>query len=116
MLLSIEEYDALGFEGAEDVEACEKAIIRAEYIIDVLTNGKCKDENIPNQMLRDLKQAVAAQAEMYLQNDECSAAGKTTIGEFSHTPEDDSVSTVSPLAMTILKLSGMYYKINNATS
>ena len=110
MLLSIDEYNALGFEGGEDAEACEKALARAERMVDLLTDGKCGDEDIPEQPLRDLKQAIAAQAEMYLLYGAQPAAGKTTVGDFSYTAESDSISSVSPLAMTILKLAGLYYR------
>ena len=110
MLLTIDEYNALGFEGGEDTEACEKALARAERMVELLTDGKCSDENIPRQALRDLKQAIAAQAEMYLLNGAQPAAGKTTVGDFSYTVESDGISAVSPLAMTILKLAGLYYR------
>ena len=110
MLLSIDEYNALGFEGGEDEEACEKALARAERMVDLLTDGKCSDGDIPQQWLRDLKQAIAAQAELYLQNGAQPGHGKTTIGDFSYTAESDSISAVSPLTMTILKLAGLYYR------
>ena len=110
MLLTIDEYNALGFEGGEDIEACEKALTRAERMVDLLTDGKCSDENIPEQALRDLKQAIAAQAEMYLQNGAQPASGKTAIGDFSYTAENDNISVVSTLTMTILKLAGLYYR------
>ena len=110
MLLTIDEYNALGFEGGEDEEACEKALARAERMVDLLTDGKCGDEDIPEQALRDLKQAIGAQAEMYLLGGAQPAAGKTTIGDFSYTAESDDISVVSPLTMTILKLSGLYYR------
>ena len=110
MLLTIDEYNALGFEGGEDAEACEKALARAERMIDLLTDGKCSDGEISGQYLRDLKQAIAAQTEMYLLNGAQPAPGKTTVGDFSYTAEGDSISAVSPLAMTILKLAGLYYR------
>ena len=110
MLLTINEYNALGFEGGEDEETCEKALARAERMVDLLTDGKCSDGDIPEQTLRDLKQAIAAQAEMYLLNGAQPSAGKTVIGDFSYTAESDSISAVSPLAMTILKLAGLYYR------
>ena len=110
MLLTIDEYNALGFEGGEDVETCEKALARAERMVDLLTDGKCSDENIPEQQLGDLKQAIAAQTEMYLLYGAQPAAGKTTVGDFSYTAESDGISAVSPLAMTILKLAGLYYR------
>lgn len=110
MLLSIDEYNALGFEGGEDEEACEKALARAERMIDLLTDGKCSDEDIPEQRLGDLKQAIAAQAESYLLYGAQPAAGKTTVGDFSYTADSDNISAVSPLAMAILKLAGLYYR------
>lgn len=110
MLLSIDEYNALGFEGGEDEEACEKALARAERMVDLLTDGKCSDENIPEQWLNDLKQAIAAQAESYLLYGGQPAAGKTTVGDFSYTADSDNISAVSPLAMAILKLAGLYYR------
>ena len=110
MLLSIDEYNALGFEGGEDAEVCEKALARAERMIDLLTDGKCSDEGLPEQSIKDLKQAIAAQTEMYLLYGAQPAAGKTTVGDFSYTAEGDSISAVSPLAMTILKLAGLYYR------
>ena len=108
MLLSIDEYNALGFEGAEDEETCEKALARAERMVDLLTDGKCSDENMPEQAVKDLKQAIAAQAEMYLLYGAQPAPGKTTVGDFSYTAE--GISAVSPLAMTVLKLAGLYYR------
>lgn len=110
MLLTIDEYNALGFEGGEDEESCEKALARAERMVDLLTDGKCSDESTPEQWLGDLKQAIAAQTEMYLRDGFQPTAGKTTIGDFSYTAEKDSISSVSPLAMTILKLAGLYYR------
>lgn len=110
MLLTIDEYNALGFEGGEDAEACEKALARAERMVDLLTDGKCSEEEIPEPILQNLKQAIAAQAELYLQNGAQPAAGKTTIGDFSYTAESDDISAVSPLAMTVLKLAGLYYR------
>ena len=110
MLLTIDEYNALGFEGGEDAEVCEKALARAERMIDLLTDGKCNEEDIPGVELADLKQAIAAQAEMYLLHGAQPAAGKTAVGDFSYTVEEDSISAVSPLAMTILKLAGLYYR------
>ena len=110
MLLSIDEYNALGFEGGEDEEACEKALARAERMVDLLTDGKCSDENISGQRLGDLKQAIAAQAESYLLYGAQPAAGKTTVGDFSYTADSDNISAVSPLAMAILKLAGLYYR------
>lgn len=110
MLLTIDEYNALGFEGGEDIEACEKALARAERMVDLLTDGKCSDENMPEQTLNDLKQAIAAQTEMYLLYGAQPVAGKTTVGDFSYAMESDSISAVSPLTMTILKLAGLYYR------
>ncbi|MCH5200705.1 MAG: hypothetical protein J1F60_07065 [Oscillospiraceae bacterium] len=110
MLLSIDEYNALGFEGGEDAETCEKALARAERMVDLLTDGKCSAENTPEKALNDLKQAIAAQAEMYLLYGAQPAAGKTVIGDFSYTAEGDGISAVSPLTMTILKLAGLYYR------
>ena len=110
MLLTIDEYNALGFEGGEDEEACGKALARAERMIDLLTDGRCSDGDTPEQRLSDLKQAIAAQAEMYLLHGPQPAAGKTTVGDFSYTAESDGISAVSPLAMTILKLAGLYYR------
>lgn len=109
MLLSIDEYNALGFEGGEDTEACGRALARAERMVDLLTDGKCAGD-IPEQALGDLKQAIAAQAEMYLLHGAQPAAGKTAVGDFSYTVESDDISSVSPLAMTILKLAGLYYR------
>ena len=110
MLLTIDEYNALGFEGGEDTEACEKALARAERMVDLLTDGRCSDENLPEKAANDLKQAIAAQAEMYLQSGAQPVAGKTVIGDFSYTAQSDNISSVSPLAMTILKLAGLYYR------
>ena len=110
MLLTIDEYNALGFEGGEDKETCEKALARAERMVDLLTDGRCRDEDMPEQQLTDLKQAIAAQTEMYLLNGGQPVAGKTAVGDFSYTVENDSISAVSPLAMTILKLAGLYYR------
>lgn len=110
MLLSVEEYNALGFEGGEDTEACEKALERAERMVDLLTDGKCSDVNIPEKAVNDLKQAIAAQTEMYLLDGAQQTSGKTVIGDFSYTAQSDNISAVSPLAMTILKLAGLYYR------
>lgn len=113
MLLSLEEFEALGYNGAENPEECEKAIMRAQRMIDLLTDGKCREyEKNPvcESVLGHLKNAVGAQAEHYLEAGTVCVFGKTTIGDFSFSPDRDCISTVSPLAMAILKFSGLYYR------
>lgn len=113
MLLTTEEYNALGFDGGEDEEACDKAIGRSQRMVDLLTDGKCTEyeTNPANEtVLGNLKQAIAAQAEQYLEIGTTQPLGKTVVGEFSYSAGVDEISVVSPLTMAILKLSGLFYR------
>lgn len=113
MLLTPIEYAALGYDGAENVKECEKAIARAQRMVDLLTDGKCTEyeEKVTYEsVLGNLQNAIAAQAEQYLEIGTISPLGKTTVGDFAYSPENDSISTVCPLTMAILKLSGLYYR------
>lgn len=117
MLLTIEEYNGLGFDGCEteaDIPAAEKAIGRAFRMIDLLTDGKAsaaeKGEITNEAAVGNLKQAIGAQAEFYLENGACPTPGKTVLGDFSYTVENEGINAISPVAMAILKLSGLFYR------
>lgn len=117
MLLTIEEYNGLGFDGCEseaDEERTERAIARAQRMIDLLTDGKAaaaeKGEIADEAAVGNLKQAVGAQAEFYLENGTCPIGGKTALGDFSYTIESEGINAISPVAMAILKLSGLFYR------
>lgn len=108
MILDAKEYAALGFECGEDESACEKALVRAQSVVDLLTGGKCSSESVDGRELAYLKQAVAAQAELYLTRGAQPLAGKTVLGDFSYTFDGDARESVSSVTMTILKLAGLY--------
>lgn len=106
MILTVEEYQALGFEGGEDRDACEKALTRAEDLVALLCGGSL--EGIGEEKMSCLRQAIAAQAEEYLLNGGQPVSGKTTVGDFSYSAEGNGGTAVSPLTMTVLKLGGLY--------
>ncbi len=106
MILTIEEYKNMGFEGGEDESACEKALTRAENLVALLCGGSL--ESFDESAVPCLKQAIAAQAEEYLLNGGQPMSGKTTVGDFSYSAEENGGTAVSPLAMTVLKLGGLY--------
>ena len=117
MLLTIEEYNGLGFDGCvdeKDEERVEKAICRAQRMVDLLTDGKAaaaeKGEITDEAAIGNLKQAIGAQAEFYLENGACPAAGTTRLGDFSYTIENEGINAISPVAMAVLKLSGLFYR------
>lgn len=113
MLLTPEEYSALGFDGGNDTERCERAILRAQRMVDLLTDGKCTEyeKSAPNEaVLGNLRQAISAQAEQYLEIGTVQPLGKTVVGDFSYSAEIDEISVVCPLTMAILKLSGLFYR------
>lgn len=108
MILTTEEYNARGFQGGENEAECEKALTRAEKLIDILTGGKCGDKNLNDEQLENLKYAVGAQTEKILLCGGQPVSGRTVIGDFSYTDEGEKGESICPLAMTVLKLAGLY--------
>ena len=51
---------------------------------------------------------LSFEAEEYLLNGGQPMSGKTTVGDFSYSAEENGGTAVSPLAMTVLKLGGLY--------
>ncbi|MCL2077388.1 MAG: hypothetical protein FWH08_03165 [Oscillospiraceae bacterium] len=115
MIADIDYYNSQGFDNpAGDDKLLEKALARAERLIDLITGGKCNEYDALSEQARDrLRYAVSAQAENYLINgfDNGGAIDhKVKIGDFSYESRNNGIiQSVSPVAMASLKLSGLLY-------
>lgn len=104
----------------EEIALLERALSRAELIIDTVTGGRCARPETLTIAARDrLRTAVCVQAEFMLKNGFDSAGGsseniKVRIGDFSY--ESAGIASgsggadyndVAPAAMTMLMLSGI---------
>lgn len=106
MILTVDEYKALGFLNGDDSALLERCLLRAEEIVKSLVCGG--GEGFPAAATA-MKKAVAFQAEYYIINgfEEQEQAVSVKIGDFSYT--DAMKSGVSRMAVAILKKAGLMY-------
>jgi len=113
MIVDAGYYNDLLFSGGDDLQALEKALGRAERLIDLITCGKCGEfGSLPEEKRNQLKYAVCAQAEKYLTDgfDGGEIDCKVRIGDFSYESRDNGIiGGLSPTAAAALRLSGLLY-------
>ena len=115
MIVDVNYYNDMGFQGTENIEMFGNAVKRAEGIVNLVTGGKCQEyDSLPPKAQAQLKNAICAQIEHYLNNGINQVEGeinhKVKIGDFSYESRNDSaVNLLSPAAAAILKLSGLLY-------
>ena len=112
MLVSIDYYESLRFAEA-DVQELERALVRAERLIDLVTFGKCREyDSLPDAAQNSLRYAICAQTERYILHgyDDDAVDAKVKIGDFSYESKSGSVTgTLSSVAGAALKLAGLLY-------
>jgi hypothetical protein len=106
------EYEALGFLPGEDETELIRAITRAKLLLDGMTGGACSAPNsLPEEKQLYLKKAICAQAEFLLENG-LSQDGfyeSVKIGDFSYSrSKQKDRLLISPFAVALLKLNGLY--------
>lgn len=110
MFVDTDYYYSAGFDGnGKDNPSVETALKRAEILVDTITDGKCKlyaqsEDLYP--AVTQLKQAVSAQAEYYLQNGYSQQAVSGRVGDFSYST--DGFKLVCGLTHAILSMSNLY--------
>jgi len=113
MIVDSRYYNNSGFENTGEVQALERALARAERLIDLVTFGKCREfGSLPEAAQNSLKYAICAQAERYLIHgyDDDAIDCKVKIGDFSYESRSGGVlSSLSSVAAATLKLSGLLY-------
>jgi hypothetical protein len=116
MIVNTEYYFSIGFENREGEEqSLEKAIARAERLIDIASFGKVRGfETLHETALERLKYAICVQAEWFLTHGYDSAADsidhKVKIGDFSYESRNNGVqNNLAPEAQGVLKLAGLLY-------
>lgn len=115
MIVDVNEYKDSGFQESEKPGELEKALARAERLINLVTAGKCGEfDTLHKEAQKQLKFAVCAQAEKYIvtgfSDDENTIDCKVKIGDFSYESKNNGViNSLSPAALSTLKLSGLLY-------
>jgi hypothetical protein len=115
MIVNTEYYYNLGFKDGSTVQELERALARAERLIDLVTLGKCREfGTLPEAAQKELKYAICAQAERYITSgfDDSDDAidCKVKIGDFSYESKNNGViKNLSPMALATLKLAGLLY-------
>ncbi|MDR2532950.1 MAG: hypothetical protein LBC82_08945 [Oscillospiraceae bacterium] len=115
MIVNTDYYYNSGFENKGDTQGLERALARAERLIDLVTSGKCRElDSLPEAAQEQLKYAVCAQAEWYViygyGNPDDTIDCKVRLGDFSYESRNNGVTkSLSPVAEGTLKLSGLLY-------
>jgi len=115
-IVSTDYYYSYGFDDkGRDVQELERALARAQRLIDLVTAGKCRSFDSLHQTAQErLKYAICTQAEWYLTygydaNDDAIDC-KVKIGDFSYESKNNGVqNNLSPEAQGVLKLAGLLY-------
>jgi hypothetical protein len=116
MIVSTEYYYGAGFENRKgDEKELERALSRAERLVDTASFGKVREyESLHDIAQERLKYAVCVQAEYFLIygfNDvNANVEHKVKIGDFSYESRDNGVqNNLAPEAQGVLKLAGLLY-------
>jgi hypothetical protein len=115
MIVDVEFYNQSGFEKSDDVQALERALARAERLIDIVTFGKCRESgSLHEEAAKQLKTAICAQAEHYIIHGYVSSDDaidcRVKIGDFSYESRNNGViKNLSSVAEGILKVAGLLY-------
>ncbi|MCL2698333.1 MAG: hypothetical protein FWE74_09690 [Oscillospiraceae bacterium] len=116
MIVSTEYFFNSGFENRNgDVKELERALSRAERLIDLVSFGKVRSfADLHEAAQERLKYAVCVQAEWFLTygysdaND--SVDCRVKIGDFSYESKNNGVhNNLAPEAQGVLKLAGLLY-------
>jgi hypothetical protein len=112
MIIDVDYYNSLGFSRG-DVQELERALARAESLIDIVTMGKCREyDGLPEAAQYSLKYAICAQAEYYIVHgyDDDGVDCKVKVGDFSYESRSGGVAgSLSSVASATLKLAGLFY-------
>jgi len=115
-IVSTDYFYSYGFDDkGKDVQELERALARAQRLIDLVTAGKCRGFDSLHEAAQErLKYAICAQAEWYLiygyDASDDAIDCKVKIGDFSYESRNNGVhNNLSPEAQGTLKLAGLLY-------